>query len=221
MVRVYCLSSIFHWAFVILILLTKQYGSSISSCRYEIHKGPFSSQTEVCFSSVTCSKLTVNFLYSVSSNFSTRGAEDIWTGWTKHIGGHEDMSDSLVHFMCAFSLPGCHMHMSSKHRGVFIIKHFFPSREQYRGTVFIPYTKSRYASKAESRSYASLSACPHSTCSWKLTKIARNTVEPIPSATSYSPFSLGRVKLCSLPDPNILLENNSNLVRIHYYNIFL
>lgn len=37
-----------------------------------------------------------------------------------------------------------------------------------------------------------------------LTRIARNTVEPIPSATSYSPFSLGRVKLCSLPDPNIL-----------------
>lgn len=61
------------------------------------------------------------------------------------------------------------------------------------------------------------SACPNSTCPWKLTRIARNTVEPIPSATSYSPFSLGRVKLCSLPDPNILLKNKSNLVRIPYY----
>jgi hypothetical protein len=38
------------------------------------------------------------------------------------------------------------------------------------------------------------------------TKMARNTVELIPSATSYSPFSLGLVKLCSLPEPNILEE---------------
>ena len=38
----------------------------------------------------------------------------------------------------------------------------------------------------------------------KLTRIALKTVELMPSATSYSPFSLGRVKLCSLPDPNIL-----------------
>lgn len=35
-------------------------------------------------------------------------------------------SDSSVHFMCAFSLPGCHMHMSSKHRGVFISSIFSP-----------------------------------------------------------------------------------------------
>lgn len=40
----------------------------------------------------------------------------------------------------------------------------------------------------------------------KLTRIARKTVELMPSATSYSPLSLGRVKLCSLPDPNILEE---------------
>lgn len=55
---VYRLLSILHSAFAIPILLTKQYGNSTSLFRYEIHKGPFSSQTEVCFSPVTCSKLT-------------------------------------------------------------------------------------------------------------------------------------------------------------------
>lgn len=45
----------------------------------------------------------------------------------------------------------------------------------------------------------------------KLTRIALKTVELIPSATSYSPFSLGRVKLCSLPDPNILCKRNFDL----------
>lgn len=34
--------------------------------------------------------------------------------------------------------------------------------------------------------------------------MALKIVELIPSATSNSPFSLGRVKLLSLPDPNIL-----------------
>lgn len=38
----------------------------------------------------------------------------------------------------------------------------------------------------------------------RLTRMARNTVELMPSATSNSPFSLGRVKLCSRPEPNIL-----------------
>lgn len=42
-----------------------------------------------------------------------------------------------------------------------------------------------------------------------LTKMALNTAELIPSATSNSPFSLGRVKLCSLPDPNILKQRSS------------
>ncbi len=41
--------------------------------------------------------------------------------------------------------------------------------------------------------------------------MALNTVELIPSATSYSPFSLGRVKLCSRPDPNILQDNAHQL----------
>lgn len=41
--------------------------------------------------------------------------------------------------------------------------------------------------------------------------MALNTVELIPSATSYSPFSLGRVKLCSRPDPNILQDNTHQL----------
>lgn len=41
--------------------------------------------------------------------------------------------------------------------------------------------------------------------------MALNTVELIPSATSYSPFSLGRVKLCSRPDPNILQDKAHQL----------
>src|SRR4029434_9294702 len=36
------------------------------------------------------------------------------------------------------------------------------------------------------------------------TRMALKTVELMPSATSNSPFSLGRVKLCSRPEPNIL-----------------
>lgn len=50
---------------------------------------------------------------------------------------------------------------------------------------------------------------------WKqregLTRIALKTVELMPSATSYSPFSLGLVKLCSLPEPNILKHTNFDL----------
>ena len=42
--------------------------------------------------------------------------------------------------------------------------------------------------------------------------MARNTVELIPSATSYSPFSLGLVKLCSLPEPNILEEDSFKFI---------
>lgn len=38
------------------------------------------------------------------------------------------------------------------------------------------------------------------------TSTVRNTVALIPSAISYSPFSLGRVKLYSLPGPNILKD---------------
>lgn len=45
----------------------------------------------------------------------------------------------------------------------------------------------------------------------RLTRIALKTVELMPSATSYSPFSLGLVKLCSLPEPNILKHRNFEL----------
>lgn len=38
------------------------------------------------------------------------------------------------------------------------------------------------------------------------TSTVRKTVALIPSAISYSPFSLGRVKLYSLPGPNILKD---------------
>lgn len=41
-------------------------------------------------------------------------------------------------------------------------------------------------------------------CTSFLTRMALKTVELIPSATSNSPFSLGRVKLLSRPEPNIL-----------------
>lgn len=40
-----------------------------------------------------------------------------------------------------------------------------------------------------------------------LTRIALKTVELMPSATSNSPLSLGRVKLLSRPEPNILRTN--------------
>lgn len=65
--HVYCLLSVLLLAFAILILLTKQYGSSTSLCRYEIRKGLFSSQTEVSFSSLTCSKLTSSTPFHVIS----------------------------------------------------------------------------------------------------------------------------------------------------------
>ena len=44
--------------------------------------------------------------------------------------------------------------------------------------------------------------------SHKLTRIALNTVAESPSATSYSPLSLGRVKLLSNDDVNILKKKN-------------
>lgn len=55
----------------------------------------------------------------------------------------------------------------------------------------------------------------------RLTRIARKTVELMPSATSYSPFSLGLVKLCSLPDPNILKQRRWALLSIHSISMYL
>lgn len=42
-----------------------------------------------------------------------------------------------------------------------------------------------------------------------LTRMALKTVELMPSATSNSPLSLGRVKLLSRPEPNILKTNGA------------
>lgn len=44
------------------------------------------------------------------------------------------------------------------------------------------------------------------------TSTVRNTVALIPSAISYSPFSLGRVKLYSLPGPNILKDTQATVL---------
>lgn len=108
------------------------------------------------------------------------------------------------------------MHMSRKPRGVFIsniISSLENREEQY---LFHPQSPDmQVLLNQEVIPLNTPSACPKQY--QKLTRIARNTVEPIPSATSYSPFSLGRVKLCSLPDPNILLKNKSNVVRFPYY----
>ena len=43
------------------------------------------------------------------------------------------------------------------------------------------------------------------------TSTVRNTVALIPSAISYSPFSLGLVKLYSLPGPNILKDTSNRI----------
>lgn len=43
------------------------------------------------------------------------------------------------------------------------------------------------------------------------TRTVRNTVALIPSAITYSPFSLGLVKLYSLPGPNILKDTSNNI----------
>lgn len=44
------------------------------------------------------------------------------------------------------------------------------------------------------------------------TSTVLNTVALIPSAISYSPFSLGRVKLYSLPGPNILKDTQATVL---------
>lgn len=62
--HVYCLLSILHSAFA---GLTLQYSRSASSCKYERYKEPLSSQTEVCFSPATCSKLTSSTLFRLIS----------------------------------------------------------------------------------------------------------------------------------------------------------
>lgn len=65
--HVYCLLSILHSAFACLTLLTMQYSRSASLCKYERYKEPLSSQTEVCFSPATCSKLTSSTLFRLIS----------------------------------------------------------------------------------------------------------------------------------------------------------
>ena len=108
---VYRLLAILYSAFAIPILLTKQYGSSTSLCRYEIQKGSFSSQTKVCFSPVTRSKLTSSTLFHLISaqeglNISELGESDAQEKVNKFLAGNS----FLARVMRAFSLPGSHTH---------------------------------------------------------------------------------------------------------------